>query len=261
MRNDLGFREAAHLLAHRLERLIEPGIAVGDIALCVPDQGNGAGAELWRGASDQRADLRRQERRVILLRHAKLVRAHELVLTHDDAAEKLSGVFGGADLREQRLDLAEAPFFGHAARVARDLFQRLDIGRDPGKPVRCVLLCLERGVVDLAVFRNLRRDSLDGAIPQRARSLRHGVQIPHKFGWISAGRQSFGDCHEQGSLMEMSVPFRRAKKPAKVPESNCIPPPARGSVVRPALPDEPGGGRGVSDPLPGPPPSRGREGN
>ena len=93
-------------------------------------------------------------------RYAKLVQPHDLALAHHHAAEELRGIFGGADLREQRLHLAEAAFVRHAAGIARHLAQRLDIGRDPGKAVRGVLLALERLAVDLAALADLGGDGV-----------------------------------------------------------------------------------------------------
>ena len=74
---------------------------------------------------------------------------------------ELRGIFRGADLGEQCLQLAEAAFVGHAAGIVRDLIERLGIGGDPSKPMRGVLLALDRLAVDLAAGWNLGGDGLD----------------------------------------------------------------------------------------------------
>ena len=102
------------------------------------------------GCRHQRAHVARQERG--LIRSAtpsseSRTISFWLIITPPE----LRRIFGGADLREQRLHLAEAALLGHAAGVARDLLERLDIGGDPSEPMRGVLLGFERCIVELAV--------------------------------------------------------------------------------------------------------------
>ena len=123
-----------------------------------------------------------EERGLVLLGDAKLMAPGDLALAHHHAARELRGIFGGADLRKQCLHLAKAPFVGHAARIARDLIERLGIGGDPSKPMRRVLLALERLAVDLAAGGDLGGDGLTRAIAQRAGGLRRGLQKRDEIG-------------------------------------------------------------------------------
>ena len=66
MRHHFGFGEAAHLVADRLQRLVEAGIAERGGALAFLDQFDDAGAGLRRGAFDQRADRRCEEGGLVL---------------------------------------------------------------------------------------------------------------------------------------------------------------------------------------------------
>ena len=101
--------------------------------------------------------------------------ARDLALAHHHAAIELRRVFGGADLREQRLHLAEAAFVRHAARIARHLIEGLGVGGDPGKAMRRVLLALERLAVDLAALANLAGDGVAAAVAQRTGGLGRGL--------------------------------------------------------------------------------------
>ena len=175
MRNDLGFREAVHLLAHGRNRLVEAGIAIGHGALRAADQLDGAGAGGWRGARDEVAHIRVEKRRLVLLGHAKLMRPGDLALAHHHAAIELRRIFGGADLREQRFHLAEAAFVRHAAGIARHLIERLGVGRDPGEAMGGVLLALERLAVDLAALADLAGDGIAAAVAQNVGGLGRGL--------------------------------------------------------------------------------------
>ena len=175
MRHDLGLGEAVHLLAHGGDRLVEAGIAIRHGTLRAADQRDGAGAGGGGSGGDEVADIGGEKRRLVLLGHTELMRARDLALAHRHAAGELRGIFGGADLREQSLHLAEAAFVGHAARVARDLVERLGIGGDPGKPMRRMLLALERVAVDLAALADLAGDGLAAAVAQAVGRLRRRV--------------------------------------------------------------------------------------
>ena len=168
MRHDLGLGEAMHLLAHGSDRLVEAGIAIRHGTLRAADQRNGAGAGGGGGGGDEVADIGGEKRRLVLFRHAKLMRARDLALAHRHAAGELRGIFGGADLREQSFHLAEAAFVRHAVRIGCDLVQRLGIGGDPGKPVRRVLLALERVAIDLAALADLAGNCVPRAVAQAA---------------------------------------------------------------------------------------------
>ena len=99
------------------------------------------------------------------------MRARDLALAHRHAAGELRGIFGGADLREQRLHLAETAFVRHAVRIGCDLVQRLGIGGDPGEAVRRMLLALERVAVDLVALADLAGNGLARPVAQAAGGL------------------------------------------------------------------------------------------
>ena len=69
---------------------------------------------------------------------------HDLALAHRNAADDLRQIFAGADADQKLLDFAEIPDRRKPLRVGRELPQRLDIGREPGKPVGGALLAIER---------------------------------------------------------------------------------------------------------------------
>ena len=69
---------------------------------------------------------------------------HDLALAHRDAADDLGQIFSGADADQKLLDFAEIPGGREPLHVGRELAQRLDIGREPGKAVGGALLAIER---------------------------------------------------------------------------------------------------------------------
>jgi hypothetical protein len=82
----------------------------------------------------------------------------------------------------------------HALGVIRGLAERLDIGGDPSKAVRRVLLPLQCRAVDLAAGGNAFRESGDGLVAQHSRRLGDGLKLLHEIG--GRGRQGVGgSCH------------------------------------------------------------------
>jgi hypothetical protein len=130
VRDDLGFREAAHLAAHRLERLVEARVADGRGAVALADRGDERRPVL-RGvaAGDEPLDRRGPGGGGSLGGKPQVGRPDELVLAHRQAAERLGEVFAEADLEDQRLGLAEAALVLEAAAVGGHLPQRLGVGR------------------------------------------------------------------------------------------------------------------------------------
>ena len=108
------------------------------------DQGGEPRARLGRVSRfDQRLDGVVAKLRDLVALQAEIARADDLALVHRDAAENLREIFAQADPRQQRLDLAEASFGAHPARVGGHFLDRLDIGGEPGEPVRGVLFALD----------------------------------------------------------------------------------------------------------------------
>ena len=85
-------------------------------------------------------------------RQAEVAGPDELVLAHGDAAEDLVEIFAERGLDDQRLQVAHAAFRREPFAIARHLLERFDIGREPGQSVGRMLLALDRGRRQPAVF-------------------------------------------------------------------------------------------------------------
>ncbi len=144
MRYDFAFGEAMHFRAHRIERLVETGVADRERALCFGDRGGKLCAGLGIVAGNQSFDGRRHPRGNLGFGKAKRAEAQDFALAHRDAAENLREIFAGADANQQFFDFAEAASLGHAGGIARKLTNRFDISRKPGIAMRCVLFALDR---------------------------------------------------------------------------------------------------------------------
>ena len=192
-------------------------------ALGLADQRDGAGTGRGRRAGNERADLGGEESGEIFLRDAKFVRPDHLTLAHHHAAMELGGIFGGANLRQQRVQLAEPAILLHALGVACDLTERLGIGRDPGKPVGGVLLALERGAIDLAVRRELRGDRVHASVVEGGRRLSNSLEGGDEVGdaaRLKVGRAFGKGCHRSISSKTAIGSGPRGKNRAEAPESN-----------------------------------------
>ena len=130
-------------VANGREGLVEAGVA--DRALVrLGDQRGEARARLGRVSRlDQRLDRFVAPSRDVFPRQAEIAQADDFALVHRDAAENLGEIFAQADAGQQRLGLAEAAFGAHSARVGGHFLDRLDIGGEPGEPVRGVLFALD----------------------------------------------------------------------------------------------------------------------
>ena len=140
VRHDLAFGELAHLVADRLERLVEAAIADGRAMMLAHQVGKPRAVFRGVAGRDQFLDFRRDAVRNLFERQSKIARAHHLALAHRDAAEHLREEFAKADPDEELFQLAEAPGFAHPLRIGGELAQRLGIGRKPRQPVRGALL-------------------------------------------------------------------------------------------------------------------------
>ena len=152
VRRNLDVGEAAHLAADRLESLVEAGVADRALARFANQRGEG-GAVLARVAGgDQGLDDSSPERRDLVGRKAEVGEAHDLALVHRDAAENLGEIFAQAHARHELFGLPEAAFLAHPPRVGRHFLDRFDIGRKPREAVGGVLIGLDPGGAELAVF-------------------------------------------------------------------------------------------------------------
>ena len=139
----LGEREAAHLVAHGIERLVEAGVAEGGgLRLGGDVLGQGRLAGLC-------AAVRHQVRHGILeaahlgARHAQRDCAHRLALAHGDAAGDLSQVLAEGAAQEPPLRAAEAAGGRQPLRPPQHLPQRLHVGGKPRQPMPRRLLGIE----------------------------------------------------------------------------------------------------------------------
>ncbi len=195
VRHDLGLGEAAHLAAHRLQHLVEAGVA-DRAGSGLPHQLDEAGAVLRRVARrGEVADGPRQERSHIVLAKSQIGGAHELGLAHGDAVRHLRQVLAGADRQHQTPGLAQPAFGGQAVCVGGGLADRLGIGGEPGEAVGGVLAglqCLRR---DPAAIEHLRAHAVAGAGEQAARGIGRGVE---RFEEIVRRGGSGGEGHREG---------------------------------------------------------------
>ena len=143
VRRDAVVGELAHLLADRVERIVEPAGADRRIVM-LPDQLDEAGAAR-RGVAggDEMLDGGRHARRDRGRRQPEIGQAHDLALAHRNAADHLGEIFAGADAHQEFLDLAEIAGRRQPQRISLKLPDGLDIGRKPSKPVRGALFAIE----------------------------------------------------------------------------------------------------------------------
>ena len=148
-----GGSEFAHLAADRLHVLVEAGIAGGCGGGMFVDQhhqpravrrGVAGGDQAFHRLRPAPGDRRRSE--------SEFREADDLALAHGDAAEDLRQIFAQADGGQQPLRLAKTPLAGEPPGIGHHLADRLDIGRQPGKAMRRVLLALDQRGGKLAVF-------------------------------------------------------------------------------------------------------------
>ncbi len=112
--------------------------------MVLPDQLDEAGAA-GRGVagSDEMLDRGGDARRDRGRRKPEIGHAHDLALTHRNAADQLGEIFAGADAHQELLDLAEIAGRRQPQRIGFKLPDRLDIGREPGKSMGGALFAIE----------------------------------------------------------------------------------------------------------------------
>ena len=193
VRHDLALGELAHLVADRLERLVET--AVADRRAMMLAHQVGEPRAVFRGVAgrDQLLDFRRDAVRHLFELQSKIARAHHLALAHRDAAKHLREEFAEADPDEEFFQLAEPPGFAHPLRIGGELAQRLGIGRKPRQPVRGALLLVDQFGGNPAVSGNARPDGSRRIGEQRV----HGAD--RRTGILDQARAAFGpgcrNCH------------------------------------------------------------------
>ena len=167
-RSDLVVGELAHLLADRLERLVET--AGADRRLLLPlahERGEPRAARRRIARGDEVLDRRGHPRGHGGRAEPEIGWTHDLALAHGNAAEHLRQIFAGADAHQEVFDLAEIVGLHEPLRICRKLSDRLHIGREPGKPVRGALFAVERARDRAAVDRHPLGDGAAGVREQR----------------------------------------------------------------------------------------------
>ena len=112
---------------------------------------------------DGGGDARRDRGR----RKPEIGHAHDLALTHRNAADHLGEIFAGADAHQELLDLAEIAGRRQPLRIGGKLPDRLDIGREPGKAVGGALFAVENARNRAALDRHPVGDGAAGIGKQR----------------------------------------------------------------------------------------------
>ena len=128
--------------------------------------------------SDQRLDRAGLMSGDEIVVQPEIGKAHDFALVHRDAAKNLGEVFAEADLCHEFSVSPKRPFFTHAQGVGGHLLDRLDIGREPCKPVGGMLLRFD--------FRR-RKFSVD-AEPFRKFAAARARNSPAR--WASGGKSS-----------------------------------------------------------------------
>ena len=146
VRHHLVVGEFAHLLADRIERLVEAaGADRRAVLLRASVRRGGRGAApccRWRSECSTAGVHRAPPPPPA---EPEIGEPHDLALAHRNAAEDLRQIFAGADAHQKLFDLAEtARSPSCRSRIGGELAQRLDIGREPGEAVRGALLAVER---------------------------------------------------------------------------------------------------------------------
>ena len=159
--------EFAHLLANRIERVVEPAGADRRVVM-LPDQLDQAGAARRRVAGgDEMLDGGRHARGDRRRRQPEIGQPHDLALAHRDAAEDLGQIFAGADTDDQILGLAEGPTIGEPLGIGGKLPDGLQIGGKPGEPVGGALFAIEDTPHRAALDRDAIGDGAAGVGEQR----------------------------------------------------------------------------------------------
>ena len=157
-RHDLAVGEFAHLVADRIERVVEPGGTDRRVVLLAHQFGKPRAALRRITVSDQMLDRRIQARRHRGRRKPEIGQPDDLALAHRNATEDLRQIFAGADAHQKLLDLAEIVRRRKPLRIGRELAERLHIGREPGQAVGGALLAIERARIGLAIPHHLLGD-------------------------------------------------------------------------------------------------------
>ena len=181
VRHDLAVGELAHLLADRLERLVEAAVA-DRRAVMLAHQRDEARAVL-RGVAgrDQLLDRRRHARR-----RPDRAKGRDRPGAPSRPGSSECRRASARDIRRARCargaprSRRSAPRRAHALRIGGKLADRLHIGGEPGEPVRGALLAVEQLGRDAAVLASpwrRPRGLHPPAAPRRRRSPRGAVAI------------------------------------------------------------------------------------
>ena len=153
VRHHLAFGKLAHLLAHRHQRFVV-GPADGEVVE-VAQQAHQPRAPLVV-AGHQGFDRTREPRRHAGGAQTEIGRAHDLALTHRDAARDLRQEFADPDRDHQLLRFAQRAGVMGALGKGGHLTDAFDIGGEPGQPVGGALLALEQPLDGVGVDSDAR---------------------------------------------------------------------------------------------------------
>ena len=143
VRQHLALREAAHLVAHLGERLVEAGVAEGGDAGLVGDQLGELALGAVGAAFRDQVGNRVLEAAQLGSGDAQRGDAHRLALAHGDAARHLRQVLAERGAEQQALHLAQAALALEPLRPAQHLPQRFDVGGKPRQPMGRGLHCIQ----------------------------------------------------------------------------------------------------------------------
>jgi hypothetical protein len=192
-RNHLAVGKLAHLVAHRLERLVETAGADRRI-LIVRHQRNQPRAALRRiPGGDQVLDVPVKASRDLRGAEPVVGRTYDLVLAHRNSAGDLREVLADADTDDVLFDLAELAGAAKTLRIAAELPDRLDIGRKPGQPVNRMLFAVDQPIDDMALDHDPFAD-FGRCVRQQSVSRRDGAAggLEEAFGSGTLGWTSHG---------------------------------------------------------------------
>ena len=143
MRHDLAVGEFAHLLADRIERVVEAAGADGGVAPLAHQFDEPRAARRGVAGGDEMIDAGRDARRDRGRAQAEIGEADDLALAHRNAAEHLRQIFAGADAHQKLLDLAEIAVRHHPLGVSGELADRFGVSGEPGETVGGALFAVE----------------------------------------------------------------------------------------------------------------------
>ena len=202
VRHDTLFGIAAELVADHLKVFVKAGRPKGRPPVIVAHQRH---QPRPRRRAVARGDQRRR-RAAGRPACVQVGKARGFPLAHRDAARDLGKVFAKADLKDQRLHLAELALTLDPPGPAAHLAQRLDIGGQPRERMGGELMLFQRGARDLALRIDLRAQL-------RRRVGQHGFDLRQRgCGQVEKVGHQCGIRHVGPVVRHESAPFLRSHR-------------------------------------------------